>query len=60
MNVLLNVPLYREYVATLPCKMLMFKKLPCSRAEWSKLPCRPKTQPLKTVAEKILFINKEI
>ena len=49
-NSYLNIPPRLKRVATLPCKISMFKKSQCSRSNLRKLPC--KTSPTqKTVLE---------
>ena len=39
-NSYLNIPSHLKRVATLPCKISMFKKSQCSRSIRIKLPCK--------------------
>ena len=40
-NSYLNIPPHLKRVATLPCKISIFKKSQWSRSNLSKLPCKP-------------------
>ena len=51
-NSYLNIPPHLKRVATLPCKISMFKKSQCSRSNLSKLPC--KTSPTQKTVLKYL------